>query len=279
MRAAFPFARLVLPALVLGFAPLAGCKKPEYPACKKDKHCKKDLGETCVDGTCQNCKADTDCTGKGAGGANWVCKDFRCTDPAAAGSGGRPTGDEGAPCSQRTDCIGGLSCKAGVCSMCTEDVDCAPNSCNLSSGRCSPENQCQTDDQCPMDQICDGGMCVFSGDMGQSGAGICGLDAVFFAYDSDDLTPNVQEELKKAADCFAQQNRKVYLEAHADKRGSEEYNIMLTDRRGNAVKSYLETLGVKKENMDVVGKGNLEATGTDEVSMGKDRRVQFIWKD
>ncbi|MCH9683712.1 MAG: hypothetical protein K0V04_19920, partial [Deltaproteobacteria bacterium] len=44
--------------------PSTGCKKPAYPQCKKDKHCKQDLGETCVDGSCQNCKTDAECVGK-----------------------------------------------------------------------------------------------------------------------------------------------------------------------------------------------------------------------
>jgi peptidoglycan-associated lipoprotein len=36
----------------------------------------------------------------------------------------------------------------------------------------------------------------------------------------------------------------VILEAHADSRGTEEYNIMLTDKRGNNVKEFLQQLGV-----------------------------------
>ena len=69
----------------------------------------------------------------------------------------------------------------------------------------------------------------------------------------------------------------MYLEAHADQRGTEEYNIMLTDKRGNTVKKFLEDLGVTGDNMQVVSKGDLEATGTDEASMQKDRRVEFVW--
>ncbi len=264
-------------ALFLGLG-LSACKKPEYPACKKDKHCKQDLGEKCVDGTCQNCTTDEECAGKGPNGENWVCYQFRCTNPADVPAGGQGGGEEGSPCAQRSDCLGGLACKGGVCSLCSEDIDCAPSTCNLETGRCSPEGQCQTDDECAMDEICDGGMCVFSGNLGQEGAGICGLDAVYFAFDSDKLTPSVQEQLQTAAECMKTQEGTVYLEAHADRRGTEEYNIMLTERRGQSVKSYLENLGVPAEKMQVIAKGNLEATGTDEASMAKDRRVQFIWQ-
>ena len=79
------------------------------------------------------------------------------------------------------------------------------------------------------------------------------------------------------AECLKTQNKLIYLEAHADTRGTEEYNIMLTDRRGNTVKKFLEDLGVTGTNLQVVSKGDLEATGTDEASMQKDRRVEFIW--
>ncbi len=46
--------------------PLLGCI-PEYPQCKKDKHCNQDLGETCVEEMCTNCQTDADC------GADGLC--------------------------------------------------------------------------------------------------------------------------------------------------------------------------------------------------------------
>jgi peptidoglycan-associated lipoprotein len=128
-----------------------------------------------------------------------------------------------------------------------------------------------------MDEICDGGMCVFSGDLGEEGGGPCGLDAVYFAFDSDKLTPKGQEALQSAAECMKSEARLVYLEAHADNVGTEEYNILLTERRGTTVKGYLENLGVVADNMQVIAKGSMEASGMDEPSRAKDRRVQFIW--
>jgi peptidoglycan-associated lipoprotein len=269
---------VALGALML-VLPSTGCKKPVYPQCKKDKHCKLDLGEKCVDGSCQNCKADTDCAGKGpAGGAAWVCHEFRCMDPAeaAAGGGGQGSGEMGSPCAQTVDCVGGLVCTAGACAGCTDDIECAPSTCTIESGRCSAAGQCTTDDQCPMDEICDGGMCIFAGG-GGPGTGPCSLDAVYFAFDSDTLTPKSQEELAAAAACITEQGQEVILEAHADAVGTEEYNIMLTERRGGSVRTFLAEKGVPAELLRVLAKGSLESTGGTESERAKERRVQLIW--
>ena len=276
---------LALGVAVMGLSTTA-CKKPEYPQCKKDKHCNVDLDEKCVDGMCQNCKTDPDCAGKGPNGANWKCSEFRCQDPAAIVGGGGADGI-GKPCTQTLDCAGGTVCKAGACAACSDNIDCQPGTCNVGTGRCDAVGgdgpagtQCQTDDQCAMDEICDNGNCVFSGVSEGGGASPCPqVETLYFGFDSPNLEPADQEKLKGLAECMkTNQTRTVILEAHADSRGTEEYNIMLTDKRGNNVKEFLQQLGVDPTRMNVVSKGDLESSGTDDASMAKDRRVQFVWQ-
>jgi peptidoglycan-associated lipoprotein len=279
--------RLLLDPRSLGVAlgammlllPSTGCKKQPYPQCKKDKQCKQELGETCVDGSCQNCKTDAECVGKGpAAGPAFVCHDFRCMDPAeaAAGGAGAGGGEMGSPCTQTVECVGGLVCTAGACAGCTDDIECSPSTCTIETGRCSAAGQCTTDDECPMDQICDGGMCIFGGG-GTTGGGPCNLDAVYFGFDADSLTPKTQEDLTAAATCIAEQGVEVILEAHADAVGTEEYNIMLTERRGGSVRTFLVEKGVPAELLRVLAKGSLESTGSTEPERAKERRVQLIW--
>ncbi|MGB1700922.1 MAG: OmpA family protein [Nannocystaceae bacterium] len=249
-----------------------GCKKPEYPACKKDKHCEE--GETCVEGLCQNCTTDEDCVGKGENGEDLTCVEFRC-DVSEAGAGA--PGELGSPCTSSDDCTGGWVCRDGVCGACASAEDCGGGACNLDSGRC--ESACSTDDDCPMDEICDGGQCIFSGDYGDSSDEVlCNLEAIFFAFDSPKLTPSTEEALQAAASCIAEQGRNVILEAHADNVGTTEYNIALSQRRGDGVKTYLKDLGVPEESMSVNPKGDLESMGQTEADRAKDRRVELIWQ-
>ncbi|PRQ05940.1 OmpA family protein [Enhygromyxa salina] len=247
--------------LTLGLlAGMSGCSKPEYPACKKDKHC--EPGETCVDNLCQNCQADSDCKGKGPNGEDLPCVNFRC--------------DENVECKTAADCDAGMVCNANKCEFCTDDSQCESGVCN-ETGRCEPL-PCNTDDDCPVDEICDGGQCIYKPLKSDAGA-VCGISALYFAFDSAKLTPGNQQQLTDAAPCFmdiVKDGSTVVLEAHADNIGTEEYNILLTDRRGTSVRSFLSNLGVENDQLRVVGKGALQAQGNDESSRSKDRRVQFI---
>lgn len=276
-----PLSMAAAVALPPAFA-VTGCKPPPYPQCKKDKHCKVNLGEKCVDGKCQNCTTDEDCAGKGPEGVEFVCADFRCQDPNALEGGPDSTGDGlGDPCTQTAECINGYVCREGKCDTCVDDIECDGGTCDFSTGQCSTgagggDGSCTTDDECAMDEICDGGLCVFS-DLPAGGDDPCGLAAIYFDFDSPKIRGESAEQLKSLAECMITQGRLVYLEAHADPRGTEEYNIMLTDKRGQSVKKFLQDLGVQGENMQVISKGALEAIGTNESEWQEDRRVEFVW--
>jgi len=261
---AIHFGLAMVSTLVLGLG-LGGCNnKHEYPACAKDKHC--EAGESCVDKLCQNCKVDEDCEGKGPDGEDLSCVEFRCEQPAEVGGA----------CQSASDCDPGLLCNAGACESCTEGSQCESGVCHP-SGRCEAM-PCSTDDDCPIDEICDGGQCLFHPIEGSEEA-VCGLPPMFFGFDSAQLSPGNQEQLSAAASCLVDllgEDKTLLLEAHADNVGTTEYNILLTDKRGSTVSAYLEQLGVPGDHMRVVGKGSLEAEGSDESTRAQDRRVEFI---
>ena len=72
--------------------------------------------------------------------------------------------------------------------------------------------------------------------------------------------------------------RPVNLVGRADSRGTPEYNMALSDRRSQAVKEYLQRLGIQPARLIPVPRGELDASGADEGGWAKDRRVDSEWQ-
>lgn len=109
----------------------------------------------------------------------------------------------------------------------------------------------------------------------------CGItDAeAFFSYDSANVRPQDRTVLKKLADCFMTgplKGRELRLVGHADPRGEEEYNMVLGGRRADNVKSAIANEGMSAAKIATTSRGKLDATGTDEASWAKDRRVDVV---
>jgi peptidoglycan-associated lipoprotein len=70
----------------------------------------------------------------------------------------------------------------------------------------------------------------------------------------------------------------VTVEGHADSRGTNEYNLALGERRGNAVKDYLVSLGIAAERMAVISKGEESPLCTEETEgcFARHRRGHFV---
>lgn len=69
------------------------------------------------------------------------------------------------------------------------------------------------------------------------------------------------------------------LVGHADPRGEDSYNLALGERRATGVKKYLVNAGLGDNQGDVTSRGEMDATGTDETSWSKDRRVDVVLAD
>jgi peptidoglycan-associated lipoprotein len=70
----------------------------------------------------------------------------------------------------------------------------------------------------------------------------------------------------------------VTIEGHCDERGSTEYNLALGDRRANAVKQYLISLGIPDERFNAVsfGKEKPFCTEAKEACYTRNRRGHFV---
>ena len=101
-------------------------------------------------------------------------------------------------------------------------------------------------------------------------------DRVFFATNETVLTTASRETLRKQA-AWLRKNSKItiVLEGHADERGTREYNLALGERRANAVKEFLISLGVDASRLEAIsyGKERPAAEGSSSEAWSENRRV------
>ena len=105
------------------------------------------------------------------------------------------------------------------------------------------------------------------------------LGDVFFELDKSDLSAEGRSALQKDADWMKKWTRTaVTVEGHCDSRGSSEYNLALGDRRANAVKEYLVSLGVQTGRLTIVSKGKEQpfCSEENESCWQQNRRGHFV---
>jgi peptidoglycan-associated lipoprotein len=105
------------------------------------------------------------------------------------------------------------------------------------------------------------------------------LGDVFFAYDSTELTDEARTILQKDTDWMKKwTSTKMMVEGHADSRGTNEYNLALGERRADAVRNYVVSLGVPVDRMTIVSKGEEQpfCTQETEACWQQNRRGHFI---
>lgn len=96
-------------------------------------------------------------------------------------------------------------------------------------------------------------------------AAMCGVDAnrVFFKYDSATLRPEAAEALDMIATCLTSgpaTGKDIRIIGRTDPRGSAEYNKELGTSRAESVASYLRAKGVGSPRVDVISKGEMDAS-------------------
>jgi peptidoglycan-associated lipoprotein len=221
---------------VIALAVLAGCKKKK---------------------TTPGCDGDEDCQG------GMTCVNKECVEP-----------EEKPECSADTDCPDGKVCQAGKCQACSADSECGPGGQCL-VGKCKRATACKSDDECADDEDCVDGFCQKPW-AGGGGDTTCPLATVYFALDEAAIGPSERDRLDTNQACIEKTvGKTVMVIGHTDSSGTDEYNIALSERRGQTVADYLARLGTDPARLQVVPKGETEITGQGE---DKDRRVEFMWR-
>lgn len=99
-----------------------------------------------------------------------------------------------------------------------------------------------------------------------------------FAFDSAELASNVDETLA-AALAFISNYPEARFEiiGHTDAKGSDAYNMALSQRRAEALKERLVALGVSSASLDVSGYGESKPVATNDTEAGRarNRRVEL----
>jgi peptidoglycan-associated lipoprotein len=100
-------------------------------------------------------------------------------------------------------------------------------------------------------------------------------NSVNFDFDKYDLRADSQAVLRAQAAWLNQNpSRTLTVEGHCDERGTREYNLGLGERRANAAKQYLMTLGVAESRLKTIsyGKERPLCVESSESCWGKNRR-------
>ena len=105
------------------------------------------------------------------------------------------------------------------------------------------------------------------------------LTDVYFELDQSSIREEGKASLSQDAVWLKRwPTTRISLEGHSDERGTSEYNLGLGERRANAVKEYLVSLGIGADRLTVVSKGKESpfCTESNESCWQQNRRGHFV---
>ncbi len=108
------------------------------------------------------------------------------------------------------------------------------------------------------------------------------LSDIFYAFDKHNLTSESKQLLEANADQLnASSDTYIIVEGHCDERGTKSYNLALGEKRANAARDYLVSLGVSSARITVIsyGKERPFNTGHNDAAWAKNRRAHFVIKN
>ena len=113
-------------------------------------------------------------------------------------------------------------------------------------------------------------------------ASIMGQDTIHFDYDKFNVDQTDAAILSAQAQWLMKYPAKhATIEGHCDERGTRDYNLALGERRANAAKNYLVSLGVDASRLSTIsyGKERPIDPASNETAWAKNRRAVTITID
>lgn len=105
-----------------------------------------------------------------------------------------------------------------------------------------------------------------------------GLQTIYFDYNASSLRPDALATLSQNAEKIKQApGVLIQLAGHCDERGTQEYNLALSERRALSVRDHLITLGVPASQLVTISYGEEfpAVMGSNESAWSQNRRVEF----
>lgn len=101
---------------------------------------------------------------------------------------------------------------------------------------------------------------------------------VNFAFNKSDLQPLAKANLDKLAEILINNpDTNINIYGYTDSKGTDEYNLSLSDRRAASVKAYLVSKGIASSRMNTMGMGKASPIASNDTEAGRaqNRRVEF----
>lgn len=111
---------------------------------------------------------------------------------------------------------------------------------------------------------------------------MAGADTIYFDTDAYNIDAEDQASLRRQAEYMLQYtSATATVEGHADERGTRDYNLALGERRANAARNYLVSLGVPETRLRTVSYGEERpvATASTEAAWARNRRAVTVMID
>jgi len=105
--------------------------------------------------------------------------------------------------------------------------------------------------------------------------------SVLFATGKSELLSAAQSRLQQVVDALKEDKRSITILGHTDDVGKDEANMQLSQRRADAVKSFLTSHGIPAERVKAQGMGESQpiADNTSPEGRANNRRVEIVLED
>jgi len=111
--------------------------------------------------------------------------------------------------------------------------------------------------------------------------GVLANRSVYFDFDSYAVRADGKPVVENHSAYLGKNaNRAILIQGNTDERGGAEYNLALGQKRAEAVRKAMTTLGVPEGQIEAVslGKEKPKATGSNEEAWSQNRRADIVYK-